>query len=67
MVVEMNDEKGRGRRKPKKRWLDAIQTDMRIVDECDGVRNRVKWKFRKRDPKDQVIFNQNNNVQKHVK
>jgi len=43
MVMEMNIE---GKRRPKKKWLDAIGCDMRTVDMCvDNVGDGVKWRF----------------------
>jgi len=45
-VMEMNIEGKRGRRRPKKKWLDAIECDVRIAGVCvDDVENRVKWKW----------------------
>jgi len=39
--MEMNVEKRRGRRKPKKRWLDVIGCDMRTAKVCvDDVEDR---------------------------
>lgn len=39
--------KGERRGRPKKRWLDAIGSDMRTVGTyINDVGDRVKWKFR---------------------
>ena len=46
------DKRGRGR--PKKRWLENIEEDMRAVGVCIGdVKDRDRWRFRTRvaDPK----------------
>ncbi|XP_050534488.1 uncharacterized protein LOC126901782 [Daktulosphaira vitifoliae] len=53
-VIAMNVEGRRGRGRPKKRWKDANECDMRTADvSVDDVGDRVKWKFRIRmgDPK----------------
>lgn len=47
-VFEMNVEGKRGERKSRKKGLDAIDSDMRIVGVCvDDVRDdRIIWRFR---------------------
>lgn len=41
--MEMNVGESRGRREPKKRWLDVNKSDMRAASVCvDSVRNRIK-------------------------
>lgn len=49
MVMKMNVEGSR--RRPKKKWLHEIKSDMRIAGVCvcvyvNDVRDRFKWKFR---------------------
>jgi len=35
-----------GPERPKKRWLDTIENDLRTVGVCIGdVKNRDKWRF----------------------
>jgi hypothetical protein len=44
----------RGRRRPKKRWLDMIENDMRSVGICvRDTENRDEWRLRTKviDPK----------------
>lgn len=53
-VIEMNVEGRRDRGRPKKRWRDAIECDLRTADvSVEDVGDRVKWKLRIRmaDPK----------------
>jgi hypothetical protein len=41
--------KKRGKERPKKRWLDRIENDMRAVGVCVvDVEKRNKWRFRTR-------------------
>jgi len=52
--MKMNAEGRRGRGNPKKKWLDAIECDMRTAGVgVDDVGDRVKWRFRTQvaDPK----------------
>lgn len=45
VVIKMNVEGKRGR--PKKRWLDTIENDMRSFGMCiEDMENREKWMFR---------------------
>jgi hypothetical protein len=47
IVIKINEKSGKG--KPKKRWLDTIENDMRAVDVCVGdVENLDKWRIRTR-------------------
>jgi len=44
MKTNVDGKRGRGR--PKKRWLDTIENDMRAVGVCVGdVENQDKWRF----------------------
>jgi len=46
-LMEVNVEGRRGRGRPKKKWLDAIECDMKIAGVCvDDMGDRVKWKFK---------------------
>jgi len=52
--MKINVEGKRGIRKPKKKWLNTIENDMRADGLCVGdVENRDNWRFRKKvaDPK----------------
>jgi hypothetical protein len=52
--MKMNVKGNRGRGKPKNRWLDTIENDMRAVNVCSGdVGNQGEWNFWTRtvDPK----------------
>jgi hypothetical protein len=43
--MKMNVEGKTGRGRPKKRWLDTIENDMRAVGVCLGdVKNRDEWR-----------------------
>jgi len=45
MVIKMNVEEKGGIGRPKKRWLDTVDT--RTIGVCVGyVENRDKWRFR---------------------
>lgn len=45
-VMGMNVEKRRGRGRPKKKWLNTIECDMRTADLCiERVGDRVKRRF----------------------
>lgn len=47
VIIQMNKEGRRGRRKPEIRRLDAIYRDMKMAWVCiDDVRNRVRCRFR---------------------
>jgi hypothetical protein len=47
VLMKINIEGKRGRGKPKKRWLDMIEDDMRAISVSIGdVENRDEWKFR---------------------
>lgn len=53
--MKMNVEGRRGRRKPKKRWLDVTGCNMRTAVVCENdVGDRIKRRFRTRaaDPKE---------------
>ena len=55
VVMKMNVEGKRSRGRPKKRWLENIEKDMRVVGVCIGdVKDRDWWRFRTRvaDPKE---------------
>jgi len=50
----MDVEGKRGRGRPKKRWLETLENDMRAVGVCRGdVIDQIKWRCRTRvaDPK----------------
>jgi len=48
--MKMNVEWKRGRGRPKERWLDAIENDMRAVGVCvENVENRGKWRFKTKE------------------
>jgi len=53
-VMELSVEGKRGRGRPKKKWLNGFECDMRTANVCvnDAV-NQVKWRLRTRvaDPK----------------
>jgi hypothetical protein len=45
--MKINVEGKRGRRRPKKRWLDTIENDMRAVGVCvRDVENQEEWWLR---------------------
>jgi hypothetical protein len=44
----MKIEGKRGRRRPKKRWLDTIENDMSVDVWIEDVENRNEWRFRTR-------------------
>jgi hypothetical protein len=50
VVMEMNDERKRGRKRPKTRWLGTIELGtMRAAGLCVwDVENQDEWKFRTR-------------------
>ncbi len=55
VVMMINVEGKRGRGRPKKRWMENIENDMRLVGVGIGdVKDRDKWRFRTRvaDPKE---------------
>jgi len=46
-VMELSVKERRGRRRPKKKWLNGIECDMRTSGVCvNDVGNRVKWRLR---------------------
>jgi len=48
-VKEMWAKGKRGRKRPKKRWLDVTKSDIkRVAVSVDNMGNRVKWKLRTR-------------------
>jgi len=54
VVMKVNVEGKKGRGKPKKKWLDTVENDMRAVGVCvEDVENRKKWRFKTKvaDPK----------------
>jgi hypothetical protein len=45
MKMKIEEKSGRGR--PKKRWLDTIEYDIRAIGVCVGdVENRDEWRFK---------------------
>ncbi|KAL4135686.1 hypothetical protein QTP88_007282 [Uroleucon formosanum] len=49
VVMKINIEGKRERGRPKKKWLENIEKDMRVVGVCIGdVKDRDKWRFRTR-------------------
>ena len=55
VVMKMNVEGKRGRGRPKMKWLENIEKDMRVVGVCIGdVKDRDRWRFRTRvaDPEE---------------